>query len=587
MRVGRIALSPDNRYCQRYHRSITEALFNAECTKVVKRSRLHQSYSAMNTSASNTEQLEYPLPSRKASGPFDRDDADLIMRSSDRVDFYVHRIILSLASPIFAGMFTLPQPCNTTPNLALVDVVEDSEVIDVFLRICYPIPDPDVFSLDLIREVMAAAIKYEATAAVAAMKRALSHPRLLEDDPLRVFAIACYFGLEEEAKAAAEKAVIKEVVMGKTCLELDQIPAAAYYRLLQLVRTRKTVKSKAPVLERIAVDFTGIRPFCDPPRLPKVPTRKPVGSPTAPFDVPADLILRSGDSVDFHISRHIITLASPEFLERLLLLGTMQSSDDQEGEQQRPIYGMTEDSTVVDTLLRMCYPVEHPHLVDDLDLLLDVLSAGRKYGVKKVETIISGLWPAIVEKDPFRLYFTAVQYGWPAEAGSCASALLRLYDVPTIYSLYTETMETMDNGPYRHLLFYIEECSKAAATDHTIATGLVPKYCTTATACAERYPSTFFTSTPPAWLSHQLTAIKSALKDKPHGSTLTVHGELATSFITAVVVDTPPCMKNPSTFYKPCSAADNASWACAILGGYAKEVDAAVNKVKFEPLAKA
>ncbi|OJT03115.1 hypothetical protein TRAPUB_6303 [Trametes pubescens] len=50
---------------------------------------------------------------RKASAPFDRDDADLILRSSDNIDFHVHRIILTLASPVFAGMFTTPQPPDT------------------------------------------------------------------------------------------------------------------------------------------------------------------------------------------------------------------------------------------------------------------------------------------------------------------------------------------------------------------------------------------------------------------------------------------------------------------------------------------
>jgi len=39
---------------------------------------------------------------------FNAPDADTVLRSSDGEEFRVHRIILSLASPVFQGMFTLP-----------------------------------------------------------------------------------------------------------------------------------------------------------------------------------------------------------------------------------------------------------------------------------------------------------------------------------------------------------------------------------------------------------------------------------------------------------------------------------------------
>ena len=45
-----------------------------------------------------------------ASSPFDRPDADVILRSCDHVDFRFHKSLLSLASPFFCNMFALPQP---------------------------------------------------------------------------------------------------------------------------------------------------------------------------------------------------------------------------------------------------------------------------------------------------------------------------------------------------------------------------------------------------------------------------------------------------------------------------------------------
>ncbi|EMD39269.1 hypothetical protein CERSUDRAFT_122690 [Gelatoporia subvermispora B] len=48
-------------------------------------------------------------PPPKFAHPFTKSSADVIIRSSDGVDFRVHRIVLAEASPVFEGMFSLPQ----------------------------------------------------------------------------------------------------------------------------------------------------------------------------------------------------------------------------------------------------------------------------------------------------------------------------------------------------------------------------------------------------------------------------------------------------------------------------------------------
>ncbi|KAI9064030.1 hypothetical protein FKP32DRAFT_1531144, partial [Trametes sanguinea] len=44
--------------------------------------------------------------------PFDQPSADIVIRSSDSVDFHVHTQILAQASPFFATMLSLPQPSH-------------------------------------------------------------------------------------------------------------------------------------------------------------------------------------------------------------------------------------------------------------------------------------------------------------------------------------------------------------------------------------------------------------------------------------------------------------------------------------------
>jgi len=52
-----------------------------------------------------------PAPIVDAKHPFDDPKADVILRSSDNVDFRCYKLLLAFASPsFFEGMFNLPQP---------------------------------------------------------------------------------------------------------------------------------------------------------------------------------------------------------------------------------------------------------------------------------------------------------------------------------------------------------------------------------------------------------------------------------------------------------------------------------------------
>ena len=75
------------------------------------------------------------------STDFCADDADLIIRAAGTLDFRVHKLILSLASPFFKDMFTLPQPPSDTPEtLPHVDVQESPKTWENILQTIYPLP---------------------------------------------------------------------------------------------------------------------------------------------------------------------------------------------------------------------------------------------------------------------------------------------------------------------------------------------------------------------------------------------------------------------------------------------------------------
>jgi hypothetical protein len=73
--------------------------------------------------------------------PFDVPDANLIIRSSDLVDFRVHKPILAMAAPFFKDLLSLPQPpdSETVDGLPMVQLSESSELLNSLISILYPV----------------------------------------------------------------------------------------------------------------------------------------------------------------------------------------------------------------------------------------------------------------------------------------------------------------------------------------------------------------------------------------------------------------------------------------------------------------
>ena len=75
------------------------------------------------------------------SDTFDFSDADLVIRSSDFVDFRVHKLVVSLASPFFKDLLSSSQPSDseTIDGLHVVQLSEDSELLNSLLSMLYPL----------------------------------------------------------------------------------------------------------------------------------------------------------------------------------------------------------------------------------------------------------------------------------------------------------------------------------------------------------------------------------------------------------------------------------------------------------------
>jgi len=141
---------------------------------------------------------------------FDAPDADAILRSSDGKEFRVHRLILSLTSPVFLGMFGLPQPTDPTSQIPSVDLPESSDILQPFLQYLYPRFPPKISDISMWAALYTIADKYVAEVVMGPLRDMLI-PHFLETSPMRVYALASRWGFEEEAKIASRRTLTLDI----------------------------------------------------------------------------------------------------------------------------------------------------------------------------------------------------------------------------------------------------------------------------------------------------------------------------------------------------------------------------------------
>ena len=157
------------------------------------------------------------MPSTPFGAPFDHNDADVILRSSDQVDFRVYRVILSLSSPFFGSMFSLPQPDPTSicdKQDPVVDLTENSKTIAALLTLIYPpqldeidtvvpvVTQPE--SLDDMMDTFAAAKKYDMATVSRRLIQQFAKSKVVQDNPVVAFCAAYSYKLGEVARVAAK-----------------------------------------------------------------------------------------------------------------------------------------------------------------------------------------------------------------------------------------------------------------------------------------------------------------------------------------------------------------------------------------------
>lgn len=183
------------------------------------------------------------IATRKAGRPFNKDSADLILRSSDGVDFLVRKAVLEEASSVFSDMFVVgcsradadaasTAPATTRPSkLPVVDLSENSAVLDNLLRLIYPTKNPVFTNMSDVLDVHAAASKYMLGTDI--NDDILTQlDTLAEPEPLLAYAMACVLHREDAMRRAAKAALLRPCPgRDAYCDALESITAGDFIRL--------------------------------------------------------------------------------------------------------------------------------------------------------------------------------------------------------------------------------------------------------------------------------------------------------------------------------------------------------------------
>ncbi|KIN96748.1 hypothetical protein M404DRAFT_927412 [Pisolithus tinctorius Marx 270] len=202
----------------------------------------------------------------KASWPFDDPNAEVILRSSDNVDFRVFRCNLSLASPVFKDMFTLGAPVHGEhpPNpssLPVVPLSETGSALDALLRLIYPLTTPKLDSVGDIKALVAAVVKYDLIEPAIYRATNLIIRQYLQSSPVSLYAIACLCGWRNLAERAARETLkIKDFGRVRTYVaELEDMSAGDYYRLLDYHRACATAAHTTDIQTELHIAFPLLR----------------------------------------------------------------------------------------------------------------------------------------------------------------------------------------------------------------------------------------------------------------------------------------------------------------------------------------
>jgi BTB/POZ domain len=148
------------------------------------------------------------VPTVSVPEALDVPDANLIIQSSDLVNFRVHKSVLTMASPVFRDLFSLHQPSGSesVDGLPVVKLTEDAELLNSLFSVLYPVHLAIPSSYEKLLYLLSACQKYDMDQVQSVIRAEVKRggsPSPVGTEVFRAYAIASGKRLTPEMENAA------------------------------------------------------------------------------------------------------------------------------------------------------------------------------------------------------------------------------------------------------------------------------------------------------------------------------------------------------------------------------------------------
>ncbi|KAI9442000.1 hypothetical protein BJY52DRAFT_1216947 [Lactarius psammicola] len=135
-------------------------------------------------------------------------DADVIVRSSDQVNFRVHKSVLAMSSPFFKDLLSLPQPPDgeAVDGLPVIQLSEDAGLLNSLLSLFYPVSPVIPGSYEKVFALLAACQKYDMESVQSNIRNEIKlgkFPAPVASESFSAYGVASRMGLVPEMENAA------------------------------------------------------------------------------------------------------------------------------------------------------------------------------------------------------------------------------------------------------------------------------------------------------------------------------------------------------------------------------------------------
>ncbi|KIP05976.1 hypothetical protein PHLGIDRAFT_480391 [Phlebiopsis gigantea 11061_1 CR5-6] len=359
-----------------------------------------------------------------ADAPFHaKSTADFAIQTCDHAVFYVHKLVLSLASTYFEEMFGIvpspprsPMSATLAYDLETFEVTENFQTMDCLLRMIYPGRRPTIDSPSLAGDLWKAARKYQIQVAEdIALERLRA---LIPNYELYMFATACHANDDEEATRGANAwlrascggphegtppGVPYETLEDADFAyipEMEQLSAGTYLRLLHYLlqpRRRCNFSRKDQFVASLCDAEVNVELL----RTSMIMESK--GSSDAFGHGEWDTILRSSDGVDFRVHRLVLKLSAAD--------GLIQRATRVARSNKMSRYCVSIESSMLRVLLYICYPLNTIQS-ESVSTVIAFLRLTLEYDLTGVTAELKRQLLKMVDAHSVRLYFLGVQLGW-------------------------------------------------------------------------------------------------------------------------------------------------------------------------------